>query len=252
MFLIYSNCISQHLSEGIINCINHNDFPQPSSIHDYEYKIWFKDSCVIYERKMFISSETQYSDTTIINSDTYEVFKYTYLDLRNLHCQDYYNLNDTAKPFCNYFLKPDQIIVWQFYAEKKNQDITEKMIDIGDTVIQHQHFKRIKTVNKYGTSGDEYVFFQNCNNPLNIFHINKTLDEKFPHCPVTRSELIDSNSVVKVSFEFRIVESSLSDGQKKIFLNWGENAKKSYLPLLSYDEATANCRILPKSPIQKK
>jgi hypothetical protein len=207
-------------------------------------RIWFKDSCIIYERKVINRTE-DHTITGVVIKNSYDIYKSSFLDLRTLKCQDYYNLSDTAQPFSNYILKPDDALGWNFYYpfEKTN----DKMIAMPDTIIERQNFKRIRRVVPNHDNWYE-ILFLTCNKKKNIFHIYKNFEEKlekkYPYCKVTRSELTDLNFSFKRIFQYFIVREKLNSLETKIFNKWILNSATTTLPIISLFEVN-------KLPIKK-
>ena len=210
--------------------------PNPIDTMLRQNQIWFQDSAIIYEMKIFTTTEDHKLSGTVIHK-SYNTFKFTYLDLRTLRCQDYYNFSDTALPYCNYFLKPDEWISWKFYAENNKQKVTDSLTLLPDTVMDGHHFKRVKTVNLFPGSDFEFVYWLRCKETENIFHINQVYEKRFPGCKTTRTELIDPHSSSHSIFGYNILHQRLSDEERKIFKKWAKNATQTTLPLLTLDKA---------------
>jgi hypothetical protein len=152
-FLLLFNCscsqaVFKSIDEGLmywkIYFINTN----PKEPAPFEYiggKIWFKDSCFILERKSLNSIDT-FSQKGNIHSQEYLFYKYTFLDLRNMHCQDYLSLQDTATIFCNYFLNPAQKenLDNRFYGKIIPYFVPDTTFELTDTIIKGENFKRVQ------------------------------------------------------------------------------------------------------------
>lgn len=228
---LHEGVIKQH--RYFVNFDSNAQLPMPDNL---ESKIWFQDSCVIYEVKV-VHINTNYSGNDTIRAESYDLYKYTYLNLHTLSCQDYYHLSDTALPFSNYFLKSNEGIGWSFYEAKKVTDLSGEKSSLPDTIIEGKMCKRIKYTNNNNSDGYEYVYYLDCNVLNNIFHINRSLDELNPGCKVIRSELRgDLNSPLKMIFDVNILSDKLTPKERKIFKKWGENASSTKLPLLTYRE----------------
>ncbi len=212
-----------------------------------ENRIWFKDSVIIYE--MNVNNSIEYdSDTGRVHKSSYDVYKYTYLDLRTLKCQDYTYFSDTATVVCNYHLKPDEGIgCWDFYSDNSKHNITDNLPlnRIPDTTIDKQNFYRMKVIDTFGFI---FIYYFNCNIKKNIFSFNKLLDNRDPGCIITRIEIIDSKSVFpKTVFEYKIVEEKLNCEENKIFKKWERNASETKLPVNSLKEVSAIPIPMPES-----
>jgi hypothetical protein len=244
-FLFHNTAYSQ--SQGLIkysfSSIHFNDSTKAEQTNWKEWmRIWFKDSCVIYEMRINYQTADQTPQGTVVKR-SYPVWRYIYLDLRTMICQDYQNFKDTAKPFCNYSLKPtDYIGIWKFFAPKKNSDTLPGMTIISDTIINNSLFKRAKVLYKYyRETGNYFIYYLNCNVASNMFHLNRTLNEMFPGCKTIRIDLMESNGKVSARTEYEIFSDSLSAEDENLFKEWHKNSLKIQLPLLSYEEAMKSC-----------
>jgi hypothetical protein len=158
--------------------------------------------------------------------------------LRTMNCQDYSNFSDTALPYKNYHLKPGESPSVVFYGHKKKRNISDSSVNLPDTIIQSKVLKRIKMVHIYDSTSYEYVYYIDCNIKKNIFHINISIDEMFPDCQVTKSELrANLHTNLKNIFEFNMLKQRLSSTEEKIFDKWGKNAILTKLPLVDFLES---------------
>ena len=146
-----SNISNEHLTEGLIsvhkyflNVESISQLPRPDNL---EKKIWFKDSCIILEQKV-VNINTNYGDSGVQRSESYDFYKYTFMDIRTLICQDYYYFSDSAVPICNYKLKKTDDNGWIFYAINKPIETLGKLSPIPDTLINNRLYKRIKITNE--------------------------------------------------------------------------------------------------------
>lgn len=204
--------------------------------NNLESKIWFKDSCVIFEMKELRMTENTTSKGSVVKR-SFDLFKYSYLDLRTMKCQDYSNFSDTAMPFNNYQLEQGESPSVVFYANKRKIEISDSSINMTDTTIQNKVLKRIKMVHIYDSTSYEYVYYIDCNIKKNIFHINISIDEMFPGCQVIKSESrANLNTNLKNIFEFNMLKQKLSSTEAKIFDKWQRNAIQTKLPLVDYLE----------------
>jgi hypothetical protein len=242
VFILYSCVNKTYLKRGLISqnryFTNVTDSTILPDFDKLESKIWFSDSCVIFEMKV-INDSINYAPKGTLRKYSYELFKYSYLDLRTLKCQDYLSFSDTALPINNYFLRDSEVLSWRFYSEKRAQDVNGEITSLSDTIVGNRFFKRVKIrrfINK--DIGYEYhIFYLDCKAKKTIFHINRTIDEQYPKCQIVSSELWnDYNSVNKEVFEINVLKSNLSSKEKKIFNQWGKNAKQTELPLRRYTE----------------
>ena len=226
-------------SEGLIQestyFINFEDSTQ-LPYTKLESNIWFQDSCLIIEMKKI---NNHFSNDSLVKS-SYDIHKYVYFNLRSMTCQDYLNFNDTALPFTNYHLKNNEGVTGEFYRRKNPKDVSDSVIHLSDTIIQNKVYKRIWMFYKATKESNNYeaVYYLDCNTKHNIFQINKTLDESYPNCQVTKRVLrLDLNSPLKMVLEYKLLKTELSANEKEIFKKWRENATETKLPLLTYMEA---------------
>lgn len=204
-----------------------------------ESKIWFMDSCVIYEMKV-LRNLTNNTDSGVFKFQSYDLYKFTYLDLRNLTCQDYYHFSDTALPVANYRLKPEETLNWNFYAKGRETDLAGDKLTMTDTVIQNKDFKRLRFQRSANGYTDESIYCIDCNAKQNIFHINRSIDEMFPDCKVVRLETRgDIKDSLKWIFEANVVREILTPAERSIFSKWGKNASETKLPLINLGEVMA-------------
>ena len=238
----YTFGYSQYQKEGIIDNFT-AAFLNNDSIHQEKpnwrefTRVWFKDSCIIYELRINYETRDQSLEQTTIKK-SYPVWRYVYLDLRTMICQDYSSFKDTAMPYCNYFLKPTDISsVWEFYKNEKRYNSLDV---ITDTVINNTVFKRTKMF--YNTPAKYYsIYYLNCNAQKNMFDLDKSLNEMFPDCKTMMIEGFNLNGKLQNRTEYKIISDTLTADEKKIFQKWQQNACKIQLPLLSYEEARKSC-----------
>ena len=255
-FLLFANAYSQ--KEGLAKYTNENlpnkydsslNLPGWLSDKNTFAGIWFKDSCVVYELR--IRSETSESTPqgTVVKK-SYPVWRYIYLDLRTMICQDYHTFKDTATPFCNYVLKPNEPTgIWKFFTFKKFLNRSLNMFTMADTTIDKTFFKRIKVPNKYYPQNFYKIYYIKCDAAQNIFHLNDTLDEIYPGCKSTISDFFDSTGKLLIRDKYEIIRDKLTAEEENIFKQWQQNAKKIKLPLLTYEEAMRSCVANPEPEI---
>jgi hypothetical protein len=235
-FLFSLQSYSQSQTKGLVNISDWFIRMFDTIPVKQETKIWFKDSCVVYEiRANFESSESTPEGTVVKRSSP--VWKYAYLDLRNMHCQEYLHFKDTALPFCNYVLKPGEMIGWKFYMPKSPRDTGTGIISMSDTLINNKVFKRLNGIWKDPVETLYNISYLDCNAPKNMFYMAKTISEMYPGCKVTRSDIFDSNGKLLSRFEFEVIRDMLNVQEEALFKQWEENSAKTKLPLLSHSEA---------------
>lgn len=201
------------------------------------HRIYFLDSMVIYEQTTleFHSSTT---DTGIVQVSARRLRKYTYMDLRTYFCQDYYDFSDTAKPKLSYKVDKKDIVSWNFYADRY-KELGDEMRELSDTVMADKEYKRILISLNHPEGKEYYIYYLDCKFPKTIFHVNKSLEEKYVGCVPVRVEFpIDSiNGRNFIASEFKIERTGLSEFEKKVFKAWEKNAKDNNLPTSSYQES---------------
>ncbi len=243
--LIHSHVFCQYQKEGLVSLTNSSFIDFSSKILDTkdsmikdETKMWFKDSCVIYELRIHLESSTSINEGTLVKK-SYPVWKYIYLDLRTMICQDYLNLQDTALPFCNYSLKPDDASgIWAFFAPKKESDTLHGLFPLNDTIISNTTFKRIKILYKYYEYEKSYsVYYFDCAAKQNMFYFNRTLGEMYPNCKPRKLDFFDSTNKLIIKGEINVVRDKLNLKEDCIFKQWNKNAKNTKLPMLTVSES---------------
>lgn len=235
----------QFLKEGVLD--QHRYFssisdsanlPMPDNLRS---RIWFQDSCIINEI-MSYNTFTEQADTGIVNKSGWELSRYVYMDLRTMKCQDYYEFSDSSQPVCNYVVKKNEGLGWNFFDDFDSISKKGSWEKLADTMISLKNFKREKLVYFLGTYRYEYIYYLDCSAPKHIFHLNKYLDEKYPHCKtVTRQFKGEIQDSLKLMFELNVVNNKLSPIESKIFKQWAKNARKTTLPLLDYQGSMKNC-----------
>ncbi len=239
-----SQAVFKSIDEGLmywkIYFINTN----PKEPVPFEYiggKIWFKDSCFILERKTLVSND-YYSPKGNIHSQEDISYKFTFLDLRNMHCQDYLSLQDTSTIFCNYFLNPAQKenLDNRFYGKIVPYFVPDTTFELTDTIIKGENFKRVQLNFHKEDYSHSYIYYLSCNSYKTKFHINTELDEKYPHCQSVKEEVIVANGPHSMK-EFSLLEDKLSEKMNKIFFTWEQNAKNTKMPLLNLNDAKIQC-----------
>ena len=232
--LLYSVGYSQH--EGVVQTTAYSANFKGKPVELRKNKIWFKDSTVIYEFRIEMQSRGSIAAGTIVKSD-YPVAAYYYLDLRTMMCKQYDNFKDTAMPVYNFVLKQeDHVPFWRFYLSKNTPQDSTIGMDLPDTTIENVLYKRVKITYKNPKKNWYNVYYLKCDAAQNIVHINRTLEQLYPGCKAVRSEMVDreKNTVANV-FEYKIISNTLTQTEKSIFKNWGENAKNTKLPVLPFE-----------------
>jgi len=192
-----------------------------------EDRIWFKDSAFIIEVK---KDNTEYINDRLVH-EGYDVYKYSYVNLKNGICQDYFSFSDTASVRFNYRLKANEFIRWNFYSSSQEAAQT---LQLSDSTIAEIRYKRYRTKNMF-PNGEEYVYFL-AKSKDNIFHLNKSLDAKSKGWKVVRADLVDSASKLITTQKFMVIRDLLNEQERNVFKAWEENAKKTRLREVSLSE----------------
>ena len=242
MLLLNTLSFSQSQSEGLLKYstydISINNLTKEEFIEHLEWtNIWFKDSCVIYELRINLETNNQTKDGYVVKK-SYPIWRYIYLDLKTMICQDYFNFKDTAMPLFNYSLKSnDTLSIWRFFSPSARSDTLPGVFTMQDTVLKNKIFKRVKVLYKYYPQLNYYVvYYFDCNAKKNIFHLNRTLSGMYPNCKANRMDFFDSTGNVMIRTEYEIIKTKLNNEEERIFKQWNKNARKTKLPLLSFSE----------------
>jgi hypothetical protein len=200
--------------------------------------LWYKDSCAIVEHRINYSTEDE-TDTGVVIKESYPAYRFTYINLRTMHCQDYLHLSDTAKPFCNYLRKTtDRIENNFFFATKSKYDTLGGIHTMSDTLIDGITYKRIKILYQYYDYEKSYsVLYLDCRPNNSMFYFNKTITDLSNGCKAFRTDFFDSTNRPIIRSEMSTVSSKLSKVENSIFECWKKNGVNSTLPLISYSEA---------------
>lgn len=239
-FLIHNNIFSQsrYVNEGITL---YSFYYENDKNNDYvdtrtrlDYKIWFKDSLVIYECKTLFGNSIITDDGEMTRTESHDVTHYTLLNITNMTGQDYKTFTDTSQPFCNFKLDSLDFISWKFYNSSGLHKLHEPHQKLTDTIIKNRVYSRLKYIDKIDTLINEYVYYVEENSPKSIFHINASIDNSLPNANVTRLDLKgDQKSPAKIILEFRIMQQGLNEIEKSIFNTWGKNAAETKLPVFN-------------------
>jgi hypothetical protein len=204
-----------------------------------DLRIWFEDSCVIYEvNRLYIHTDEYDKETWY-----HKVDKYTYLDLKTMVFCNYKNFSDTAIMQRRYTIPDSKIVAWNFYRRQSLSDTNNVLAPAPDTVINNVNYKRVKGINVF--LDDEkiertsyYTYYMRCDKKNTIFHIDRIFDEKIKDCPATRFDFFVPENTNTISTRYEYVSDTLTKEERKIFKKWAQNAKNSSLPLLKseYDE----------------
>ena len=245
VLFIISYYIGNCQTEGIVQTIHYSTNFHGKISEQRKNKIWFKDSAVIYEFRVEMNAYGSLAEGRIVKSG-YPVSSYFYLDLRTMMCQQYDNFSDTATAMYHIALKKqDAVPFWRFYhSGNAPLDNPVEIAALPDTTINNILYKRIKIPYKKNPRESSYsIYYLQCNAPKNIFHMSPGLEKLYPGCKAYRSEFVYvEKPVTKVGkqipwvFEYKIIRNTLSKTEENIFEKWGQNAKNTRLPVVSFND----------------
>lgn len=207
--------------------------------------LWFKDSAMILEMKLFYNYSN--NDTTYYKG--YDVFKYTYIDLTTLLCQDYYHFSDTAQVVYNYKLNSLDEFPFRDMFSGRKQYSSSKLIILPDTNINGKKTKRLldsfnSQQHNYRQNTIYYLEMENCRS--NLFHINLEAEKMVPLSWIFRIETNVLSPRQYSSFdEFKIISNSLTNNVERIFNCWKQNSLETKLPLLSIKDVAQKQSYVP-------
>lgn len=238
VFFFLSCTKKYYQTEGVYSChnffLNYTDSTKlPMPLPSMQSKVWVKDSFLIFEVRRV---NEFYRNDTLIRIG-FDFYKYTFLNLRTKVCQDYRNLSDTATPVCNYFLGPDESVVWDISSERDTLGVSAFAKQISDTVVLNKILKRIRSDSMPYNPGRSFVYYMDCAMKKNILHLNKKLDDTYPKCQVVMTELIERNSDLRYVVEVKILNEKLQSDEILIFKKWKHNSENIKLPLLTFIDA---------------
>lgn len=189
------------------------------------------------ESNYFFGSFGERPDTAV-----YETIKYSYFDLRTRRCQDYYELSDTAKPYCNYYVA-DTMTVGHFFCNDyklAKRGIWSDPVLISDTTIEGKNYKRARSFFLLDTTNGDYAdYYIDCSLNTGIFYLLNSVDDLCKGCTAVRADNISKPIIHTTRFWFD--RTKLSKKEKLIFKQWEINAKNVNLPLLKYMDGITTC-----------
>lgn len=210
-------------------------------------KAWFRDSCVILEKRV-INTQSYDSGNVRINRSFYDLNGYTYLDLKTKRGQYYLNFSDTALPLYNFIIDLRQID-FLGYGDlrfgKNKPGVEEKFYKLPDTVENGKLYKRFLYMTLYSNAKDtnNYVCYLDCESPKSIFHYDISLGKKYTNCQyvkvVSWSPNFPPNSSRPLRWvsDINITSSKLAPKEKQVFNQWKRNATLTILPVITQDSA---------------
>ena len=237
--------ITKFVNQGIVrqqvyflNADSESSLPFPDSMDN---RIWFLDSTVVYEIKMYHNYIDKQGEKNR-NFGYWKDYKFSFLDLKTMRCQDYRTFSDTASPICSYKIGEDESFGWRFYSSKKTTDTAGKINELEDTVINSKIYKRIQVLNVDSANGYEYVYYFDCNSPKSIFHLNKSLDDYFPDCQTIRFDLRGNLTLPLTQvMEWKFETQKLFPIELRVLKKWSENMKNTNQEFVDFKVASKEC-----------
>ncbi len=214
--------------EGLVNYVSSLD---PEGFRRYT---WFEDSTVIYE--IYEQYSEIRNDTLIAEGN--RLAYYTILDLPTVHAQDYFLFSEDSEPVTDYNLNENEFISWGAFKKNTKPDKhVDSLIQTSDTVIDGRKIKRLW----YTLSGPGWqarvTCGLSCSIPKTIFHLNRSLDDKYPDCQVTYFLSEDLLNGFSTTSKLSVIRDSLTDSEKMVFKKWKANLASTSLPGTSYSFA---------------
>jgi hypothetical protein len=216
--------IGQVSNKGTIQLKTHfyNANGKPTFTH--YLKIWYKDSVTITENTG-VNTET---DTANIETVTYPIILYRYIDLQSKTLYDYKNFSDTAE-IINKAVLPDSLMTdigWSFYSEKapKIQGIPEPL---SDTVIDNITYKRTKFSFAWHDPQKNFLIgYLRCDGKGDMFSLEKAYSRKFNCAMVKYFSYKFGMARPYASKEVYYISDTLTKEELKVFEAWERNAKE--------------------------
>ena len=205
-------------------------------VKDYTFHILYLDSTVILE---YVQIEFEMGVPLAKRSPAVlKTKKIVFIDLKNLHCQDYRKLDTTETPIANYQLTPNEILQWNFYSLDSIPINNTLPFTMSDTIIGNKTYKRIffENNNLQQKQIVKRIIYMTDQYSQNLFHVSVSLDKKYSPFRVMRFEDY-VNGIPAVSLYYDELSNKLTDFERKVFEKWKNNAKHITLPLLTQDQA---------------
>ncbi len=207
--------------EGLVNYVSSLD---PEGFRRYTL---FEDSTVIYE--IYEQYSETRNDTLIAEGN--RLAYYTILDLPTMHAQDYFLFSEDSEPVTDYNLNENEFISWGAFKKNIKPDKhVDSLIKTTDTVIDGREIKRLW----YTLTGPGWqvrlTCGLSCSIPKTIFHLNRSLDDKYPDCQVTYFLYEDLVNGFSTSSKLSLIRDSLTESEKIVFKKWKSNLANSSLP----------------------
>ncbi len=203
-----------------------------TGITGYDSKVWFLDSCVIYE----MVSLNMYTDSYHKSTSGVTIDRYVYLDLKTMIYYDYSNFSDTATLLRRYTLHPDSTnLTWRFFRHKQLIPSLDSLVAIKDTVVNGKNYKRMQKEISRDEGGKTLkmvcTYYMQCGMPKSIFHLDGVFDDKFNDCEASRFDYYIVGKPNRYLSFYEIISDTLSSTEHKIFKKWSQNALTTNLSM---------------------
>lgn len=236
LLLIQLSCSQHDFRSGEVEVLLYdvrNESNKTDTLFFLKHSIFFLDSTLIHEARVL---KVTYKNQNPVKE--YKIYKYTYYDLVNNKCQDYYSFSDTAEIQCNYIIVPENSIYERFYLN--NHQRNDELIPITDTLLSGEKYKLFRSLSVHQDVIAYY--YLSCNTPNFPLHLAPGTDAQFKDCKVLRAEYIDKNLPnITTTIEFRLKRNNLNENEIKVFKQWNKNAKLTDKPLITVDEVYKIC-----------
>jgi hypothetical protein len=199
------------------------------------YRIYFYDSCVVYESKSYYP---EYPEQEITKWPT-RLYKYTFFDLRTRLCHDYYSFTDTSTMQCNYKMPKGKSLLWNFWETQGDED--GNFVFVGDTIIAGKSIKLVENKNAASTQRkSKWIYYLTSNMPNIIFHINGgAIDRRYKGYKAFRLDLIQEWG--RSCSSMRLIKEKLSFEERSVLKKWLKNSKEIQEPLMDYKDVFYQC-----------
>lgn len=205
--------------------------------YENERNYLFKDSCLIFERQIWMPSIGVNFDKYPLNK--YVTLKYTFLNLHTGKAQDYDSLTDTAAPVFNYTIR-DSVAIGPFFGKLNNFTAQKniKKYSIRDTSFLGANYKILECIYSYNPTFENVAkYIYSCNSPVPANIINP---EEFKNCLCVRVYNAGIKPFIpeQLSSVNQLIRPFLTPQEEEIFSKWTENSKITMLPLSNETEAS--------------
>lgn len=228
--------INSYSNEGIIRDHSINiHYDKTSNVYDYNFQVWYCDSAVIFQH-VFVSMKLGVDSIPA----TLKTYKYVYLDLRNLKCQDYRTLDASAKPFGNYKLQRNESILSHFFEQDYTLPIFKtKTEKLDDTIIAKKNYKRILYKGTKEEPLWQRTIYLTAEDNNIQYHIYPMLDKQYYPLRVIRLDDLLDGKLTEINY-IEPIKTELSNYERSVFKNWKINADTTTLPMLTLEEIDKN------------